>query len=200
VYVFLKENLKRWLVCFLSARLIHQRKIINYLAVWQSPVDAAASSDQLNQKKLIDQVGLTSPDLRCQQLSRCVNSSINVTYLLIHLPTYLQPRDPHRGSVVVLSDIIKQISKRVQMGRLRWKLTQIHARWTLVRDAGRETQPRRWTGNTRRWPSCALNSVTLLTWAAAFAKSLYDDDLAIFRVRSELDNERTSSLEELRLD
>jgi len=31
---FLKENLKRWLVCFSSARLIHQRKIINYLAVW----------------------------------------------------------------------------------------------------------------------------------------------------------------------
>jgi len=36
VYVFFKENLKRWLVCFSSARLIHQKKIINYLAVWHN--------------------------------------------------------------------------------------------------------------------------------------------------------------------
>ena len=34
----------------------------------------------------------------------------------------------------------------------------------------------------------------------AFAKSLYDGDLAILRVRSELENERISSLDELRLD
>ena len=41
----------------------------------------------------------------------------------------------------------------------------------------------------------------LLTGLTAFATSLYEGDLAIFRVRSEPDNDRTSSLaEELRLD
>jgi len=41
----------------------------------------------------------------------------------------------------------------------------------------------------------------LLTGLTVFTRSLFiDDDLAILRARSELDKERTSSLEELRLD
>jgi len=34
VYVFFKENLKRWTVCFLLLDSHTKRKIINYLAVW----------------------------------------------------------------------------------------------------------------------------------------------------------------------
>ena len=48
---FLKENLKRWLVCFLSARLIHQRKIINYLAVWHQ--DATWNGGRYRPKHIV---------------------------------------------------------------------------------------------------------------------------------------------------
>jgi len=79
------------------------------------------------------------------------------------------------------------------------KAEDVAVRWTLVQDDDREFYSRQWTSSTRR-TRCARDVFHRLTWIGEFTKSLYDDDLAILRVRSEPDNERISWLDELRLD